>query len=89
LVLLKNNLRMLKKAVQQGRRELGDRNAPLGYVAGRRATENAAGGLFQHPAKKGVDMVSRQYVQWALAVCAIVWTVAVLWVSPATAVPLN
>jgi thiol:disulfide interchange protein DsbA len=28
-------------------------------------------------------------MQWALAVCAIVWTVAVLLVSPATAVPLN
>jgi hypothetical protein len=39
--------RILKKAVQQGRRELGDRSVPLGYVAERRATENAAGGLFQ------------------------------------------
>ena len=36
---------------QQGRRELGDRSVPLGYVAGRRATENDAGGHFQHPAK--------------------------------------
>jgi len=35
----------------QSRRELGDRSVPLGYVAGRRATENAAGGHFQHPAK--------------------------------------
>jgi thiol:disulfide interchange protein DsbA len=34
-------------------------------------------------------MVSRQYVHWALTVCAIVMSVAVLWVSPATAVPLN
>ena len=34
-------------------------------------------------------MVERQCVQWALAVCAIVWSVAVFWVSPATAVPLN
>lgn len=34
-------------------------------------------------------MVNRQYVQWALAVTAIVWTVAVLWVSPATALPLD
>ena len=34
-------------------------------------------------------MVNRQCMQWALAVCAIVWTVAVLWVSPATALPLN
>ncbi len=36
-------------ASQQGRRELGDRIVPLGYAAGRRATENAAGGHFQHP----------------------------------------
>jgi hypothetical protein len=43
--------RMLKMASQQGRRELGDRSVPLGYVAGRRATENDAGGHFQHPAK--------------------------------------
>jgi protein dithiol oxidoreductase (disulfide-forming) len=34
-------------------------------------------------------MVSRQYVHWALTVCAIVMSVAVLWVSPATAVPLD
>ena len=34
-------------------------------------------------------MVNRQYVQWALVVCAIAWTVAVLWVSPATALPLD
>jgi len=34
-------------------------------------------------------MVKREYAQWALAVCAVVWTVAVLWVSPATALPLN
>ena len=34
-------------------------------------------------------MVSRQYVRWALTVCAIVMSVAVLGVSPATAVPLN
>jgi hypothetical protein len=40
----------LKQTVQQGRRELGDRSVPLGYVAGRRAIENATGGLFQHPA---------------------------------------
>ena len=38
-------------ASQQGRKELGDRGVPLGYVAGRRATENAAGGHFQHPAR--------------------------------------
>jgi len=52
-------------ASQQGRRELGDRNVFLlhpptpscqdssvtgGYVVGRRATENDAGGHFQHPA---------------------------------------
>ena len=52
MVLMQNNLRMLKKSVQQDRRELGDRSVPLGYVAGRQATENAAGGLFQHPARK-------------------------------------
>ena len=33
-------------------------------------------------------MVKRQYAQWALADCAIVWTVAVLF-SPATALPLE
>ena len=51
MVLMQNNLRMLKKSVKQDRRELGDRSVPLrllavisfvGYVAGRRATENAA-----------------------------------------------
>jgi hypothetical protein len=39
--------RMLRKAIQQGRREFGDRSVSLRYVAGRRATENPAGGLFQ------------------------------------------
>ena len=34
-------------------------------------------------------MVKRQYAQWALAVCAVVWTVAALWVAPATALPLE
>ncbi len=34
-------------------------------------------------------MVNRQCANWTLAVCAIVWTVAVLWVSPATALPLD
>jgi hypothetical protein len=38
-------------ASQQGRREFGDRSVPLRYVAGRRTTENDAGGHFQHPAK--------------------------------------
>jgi protein dithiol oxidoreductase (disulfide-forming) len=33
-------------------------------------------------------MVNRQCMQWVLAVCAVVWMVAVFWVSPATAVPL-
>lgn len=42
-------IRMLKMASQLGRRELGDRSVPLRYVAGRRATENDAGGHFQHP----------------------------------------
>ncbi len=43
-------IRMLKMAPRLGRRELGDRSIPLRYVAGRRATENNAGGHFQHPA---------------------------------------
>ena len=30
-------------------------------------------------------MVNRQYAQWALAVCAVVWSVVVLWGSLATA----
>jgi len=30
-------------------------------------------------------MVNRQCAQWALAVCAVVWSVVVLWGSPATA----
>jgi hypothetical protein len=30
-------------------------------------------------------MVNRQCVQWASAVCAIVWSVVVLWGSPAAA----
>ncbi len=34
-------------------------------------------------------MVNRRCMQWALAVCAVVWMVALLWVSPATAVPLD
>jgi thiol:disulfide interchange protein DsbA len=38
-------------------------------------------------AKKGVDMVKRLYVQWTLAVCAFVCSVAVLWGSSATAAP--
>jgi len=36
---------------RQGRRELGDRSVPLGYVAGRRATENDAGGHVEHPVR--------------------------------------
>jgi len=32
-------------------------------------------------------MVNRQCAQWTSAVCAIVWSVAVLWGSPATAAP--
>jgi protein dithiol oxidoreductase (disulfide-forming) len=43
----------------------------------------------QYLAKKGADMVNRQYAQWALAVCAAVWTVAILWVATAAAVPLD
>jgi protein dithiol oxidoreductase (disulfide-forming) len=34
-------------------------------------------------------MVNRQCARWASVVCAVVWTVAVLWISPATAVPLS
>lgn len=34
-------------------------------------------------------MVNKQCAQWASAVCAIVWSVAILWVSPATALPLE
>jgi protein dithiol oxidoreductase (disulfide-forming) len=30
-------------------------------------------------------MVNRQYAQWASAVCAVIWSVVVLWGSPATA----
>ena len=32
-------------------------------------------------------MVNRQYAQWASAVCAVVWSVVVLWGSPVTAAP--
>ena len=39
-----------ERLVLAGHRELGDRSVPLRYVAGRRATENDAGGHFQHPA---------------------------------------
>jgi thiol:disulfide interchange protein DsbA len=35
--------------------------------------------------KKGVDMMSRQCARWALAVCAIVWSVVVFGGSAATA----
>ena len=34
-------------------------------------------------------MVNRRSAQWASVVCAIVWSVALLWVSPATALPLD
>ena len=34
-------------------------------------------------------MANRQCAKWTLAVCAIVWTVAVFWVSPAAALPLD
>ena len=33
-------------------------------------------------------MAKRLYAQWTSAVCAVVWSVAVLWGSPATALPL-
>jgi thiol:disulfide interchange protein DsbA len=34
-------------------------------------------------------MVNRQSMKWAMAVCAVVWNIAVLWAVPAVAVPLN
>lgn len=34
-------------------------------------------------------MVKRRCMYWVLAVCAVVWTVAILWVAPAAAVPLD
>ena len=34
-------------------------------------------------------MVNRRWAQWASAVCMVVGTLVILWVSPATAVPLN
>jgi thiol:disulfide interchange protein DsbA len=34
-------------------------------------------------------MVNRRSAQWASVVCAIVWSAALLWVSPATALPLD
>jgi thiol:disulfide interchange protein DsbA len=34
-------------------------------------------------------MVNRRSAQWASVVCAIVWGAALLWVSPATALPLD
>jgi len=34
-------------------------------------------------------MVNRQCAQWVSAVCAVVWSVVVLWSSPATALPLE
>ena len=34
-------------------------------------------------------MVNRRCAQWALAVCVVVWSVVVLWGSPATALPLE
>ena len=34
-------------------------------------------------------MVNRQCARWASVVCAIVWSAALLWVSPATALPLD
>jgi protein dithiol oxidoreductase (disulfide-forming) len=34
-------------------------------------------------------MVNKQCAQWASAVCVVVWSVAILWVPPATALPLD
>jgi thiol:disulfide interchange protein DsbA len=34
-------------------------------------------------------MVKRQSMKWALAVCVVVWNIAVLWAIPAVAVPLD
>jgi thiol:disulfide interchange protein DsbA len=52
------------------------RRAGVGRV--RRAT-------FSVSCKKGVDMVNKQWARWALAVCAVVWSIIVLWGSLATA----
>ena len=34
-------------------------------------------------------MMNRQGARWALAICAVVWSVVVLWGSPAVALPLD
>jgi len=62
---------MLKKAVQQGRSEgRGEAYAPVRWASER--CENAAGGLFQHPANGASPIrISRQsgyvgIVEWSL-----------------------
>ena len=54
-------IRMLKMASRLGRRELGDRSVPLGYVAGRRATENNAGCHFQHSCYVPISQDARYF----------------------------
>ncbi len=41
-----------QKGGEQGRRERGDCDVPLWYVARRRATENAVSRLFEQPARR-------------------------------------
>jgi len=48
---INSSRRMLKKAVQQGRRRVETGGVPSGVRWGFRWAENAAGGLFQHPAR--------------------------------------
>jgi hypothetical protein len=49
--LAERSCRMLKKFVSKAAGSSATEVYPLGYVARRRATENAAGGPFQHPVK--------------------------------------
>jgi len=46
--------RLFRTAVRQGRRKHGDWGVPLRYVAGRRATGNAAGSLYRQHAREGL-----------------------------------
>ena len=55
-------IRMLKMASRLGRRKLGDRSVPLGYVAGRRATENNAGRHFQHSCYVPISQDARYFL---------------------------
>jgi hypothetical protein len=74
-----NSLRMLKNAAQQGRSERrGEAYASVRCASERR--ENAAGGLFQHPARNGglaeTDILGesrdqRQETNWEIM--ALLW----------------